>query len=152
MEHPHTSLLLPLFLAQSVFGLLYALLIHWISVNDFLKGSTAWSVVIGDAATLLIQWLFIRDNWHPLVTFGSFAFTGLPMVVTYLYRYQRKVLSHKRRPWPTAALNVRNNAVMDITKMIADIEVAAKDNAVTAGFLLGVVNKLHYVKKILTSV
>ena len=153
MEYPQASPLLSLYLAQLVFGILYAMLIHWLSMNDYLKGSTAYSVVVGDAATLFIQWLFLPEAWHPFVTFGSFAFSGLPMVVSYLYRHQKKVLlSHKRRPWPTAALKVRDDAVMDITKVIADIEKAAKNNEINAGFLLGVVNTLHFVKKTLTSV
>lgn len=152
MEHPHVNPLLPLYLAQSVFGILYAMLIHWLSVNEYLKGSTAYSVVVGDAATLFIQWLFLREAWHPFVTFGSFVFTGLPMIVSYLYRHQKKVLSHRRRPWPTAALRVRDDAVMDISKVIADIEQAAKENKINAGFLLGIVNTLHLVKRTLTSV
>ena len=153
MEHPHVSPLLPLYLAQLIFGILYSMLIHWLSMNDYLKGSTAYSVVVGDAATLFIQWLFLPEAWHPFVTFGSFVFSGLPMVVSYLYRYQKKVLlSHKRRPWPTSALKARDDALMDISKVIADIEKAAKNNEINAGFLLGVVNTLHFVKKTLTSV
>lgn len=41
---------------------------------------------------------------------------------------------------------------MDITRMIQEIERAAKDERITAGFLLGLTNDLHCVKKLLTSV
>jgi hypothetical protein len=154
MTNSHASPLLSLFLAEFTFGLLYAVLIHWISVNNYLSGSTAWSVVIGDAATLFIQWLFIRDNWDPWVTFWCFACSGFPMVVTYLLRYQVKVekKKHTRRPWPTFATGVRDEAVMMITDVIGDIEAKANTNEVTAGFLLGVTNTLHSVKTLLKSV
>ncbi len=149
-----TSPLLSLYLAEFVFGLLYAALVHWISVKHYLRGSTAWSVVIGDAATLFIQWLFIRDVWNPFITFGCFAFSGFPMVVTYLFRHQQHVekVKHCRRPWPTSAIKARDAALMDITRVIGQIECAAKTNTVTPGFLLEVTNSLHYVKKTLTSV
>src|SRR5262245_7531458 len=78
MDHPQTIPLISLFLAEFAFGLLYAALIHWISVNNYLAGSTAWSVVIGDAATLFIEWLFFHDNWSPWITFWCFASSGLP--------------------------------------------------------------------------
>ena len=151
MENSHANPLLPLFLAQSLFGLLYSILIHWISVKNYLRGSTAYSVVLGDAVTLFIQWLFIRDGWSPLVTFGSFAFSGLPMVITYLFRYQQKV-SHKRRSWPTHASAIRDDVNMSITALIKDIEEAAKEERITAGFLIGVINSLHLLKKTLNSV
>jgi len=89
------SPLVPLFITQALFGVLYALLIHWLSVNEYLPGSTAYSVVVGDAATLFIQWIFLRDEWTSLITFASFACSGFPMVVSYLFRHQQKVLSHK---------------------------------------------------------
>lgn len=154
MAYSLTSPLLSLFSAELVFGMLYALLVHWISVKHYLRGSTAWSVVVGVAATLLIQLAFVRSCWSPLVTFSCFAFSGLPMVVSYLVRYQTKVekAKHVRRPWPTAALRARDEAVMDITHMIQEIECAAKANTVTPGFLLQVTNTLHCVKKTLTSV
>jgi hypothetical protein len=148
-----SSLLLPLCLAELVFGLLYALLIHWIALHGWLKGNTAWSVVIGNSATLLIQWLFIPSS-GPWLTFMCFAFSGAPMAVTYLLRHQMRVekAKHTKRPWPTAALRARDNAVMDIAGVIKDIEEAANCNQVNAGFLLTVSNRLHFVKKTLTSV
>jgi hypothetical protein len=154
MDHSHASPLLSLFLAEFTFGLLYAWLIHWISVKKYLQGSTAWSVVIGDAATLLIQWLFIRDGWNPFVTFACFAFSGTPMVITYLFRHQMQVekAKHTRRPWPTAAMRARDDVVMDLSSMIGEIEQAAKENEIDAGFLLSLSNKMHLAKKILTSV
>lgn len=154
MEVPLVSPTLPLYLAEILFGLLYAALIHWLGIKGYLKGQTAWSVVVGDGATLFIQWLFFRESWNPFVTVGSFACSGTPMIVTYLYRHQLLIekAKHTRRPWPTAALKARDDAVMDLSKTIRDIEEAAKNNCVTAGMLLEVSNRLHEMKRTLTSV
>jgi hypothetical protein len=148
----HVSPLLPLYLSELVFGLLYALLIHWITVNGYLKGSTAWSVVIGDAATLLIQWLFLGEAWAPLATFGSFACSGMPMVVSYLYRHQKRVESHKRRPWPNEAARVRDDAVMELTSLADEIARKTKDDQVRLQDLPDWVNRLHLLRSLLKSV
>lgn len=115
------SPLLPLYITQLLFGVLYAMLIHWLSINEYLQGSTAYSVVVGDAVTLFIQWVFFPHTWLPLVTFFSFVFSGVPMIVTYLFRHQQKVLSHKRRPLPNNAMRVRDEAVMDLHLIISKI-------------------------------
>lgn len=145
---------LPLYLAELVFGLLYAWLIHWIAVNGWLKGNTAWSVVVGDGGTLFICWLFIPNEWPPIIVFICFAFSGAPMAITYLARHQMQVekARHTKRPWPTAALRARDEALMDITMTITEIEHAANRNEINAGFLLTISNRLHCVKKVLTSV
>lgn len=116
--NPHVPPLIPLYIAQTLFGVVYAMLIHWLAVNEYLQGSTAYSVVVGDAVTLLIQWIFFPHSWEPLVTFGSFVFSGTPMIVSYLFRHQQRVQSHKRRPLPNNAMRIRDEAVMDISSMI----------------------------------
>jgi len=156
MSNPHVFPLLTLFLSQFLFGLLYAGLVHWVSMKNFWPGSTAVSVIIGDGMTLFIQWLFFKDNWNPFVTFGSFACSGFPMFITYQIRHQmlveKKKASHKARPWPNFASQIRDDVIMDVSKMIVDIEQAAKDSQVTAGFLLSITNGLHGIVKILKSV
>ncbi len=154
MDNAHTSPVLPLLLSEFTFGLLYAALVHWISVNGYLNGSTAYSVVIGDAGTLFIEWIFFHNNWDPWVTFWCFTCSGFPMVITYLLRHQvqEEKKKHARRPWPTFANAMRDEALMGISKVISDIEKAANDNTITAGFLLTAVNALHCVKKVLNSV
>lgn len=153
MNGPHVSPLLPLFFAEIIFGLLYAVLIHWMGMKGYLKGQTAWSVVVGDGVTLFVEWLFFRESWNPFVTLGCFACTGVPMIVTYLYRHQLQIerARHTRRPWPTAALKARDDAVMEISLVIQEIEQAA-ETQVTAGTLLKASNRLHLVKRILMSV
>ena len=155
--NPHESRLLALFLSQFLFGCLYSVLVHWVSVRNFWPGSTAFSVVVGDAATLIIQWLFIPQDWPPIVTFVSFACSGFPMFITYQIRHQmliekKKADSKQRRPWPNFANQMRDNVIMDISKMIADIEEAAKDGTINAGFLLRVTNGLHGIIRVLKSV
>jgi len=107
--------------------------------------------------TLFIQWLFFPESWNPSVTVGSFAASGLPMFITYQIRHQmlvekRKADSKQRRPWPNFANQMRDNVIMDISKMIVDIEQAANDSQVTAGFLLSITNGLHGIVKVLKSV
>ena len=146
--------LLSLYLAETIFGLLYATLIHWGGMQGWLKGQTAWSVVVGDGVTLFIQWLFFRESWNPFVTFGSFVCSGIPMIVTYLYRHYllEEKKKHTRRPWPTAALRAREEALMELSLMIDEIEKAADMGSVAAGTLLKASNRMHTVKRILTSV
>lgn len=145
MEQSLVSPLIPLYITQLLFGILYAILIHWLAVNDYLQGSTAYSVVVGDAVTLFIQWIFFPETWSPQVTFGCFVFSGIPMIVTYLFRHQQKVLSHKRRPWPTAALKARDEAIMELAKMTHEI---VEEKATVAS----VVHRLHQVIGTLKSV
>lgn len=148
------SPLIPLFLAELVFGLLYAVLIHWLGLKGWLKGQTAWSVVVGDAMTMFIQWLFIREQWSPFVTFGCFAMSGAPMVISYFYRHQLLIERARHTPhaWPTKAKHAREDALMEISLVIREIEEAAKQGNVTSGTLLTVSNKLHLAKTILNSV
>lgn len=148
------SPLIPLYLAELVFGLLYAVLIHWLGLKGWLKGQTAWSVVVGDAVTMFIQWMFIREQWNPFVTFGCFAMSGAPMVISYFYRHQLLIerAKHTARAWPTNARHAREDALMELTMAIREIEEAAKQGAVNAGTLLTVSNKLHLAKTILNSV
>ena len=140
-----SSPVLALYLAEFLFGVLYAMLIHWLSVNDYLKGSTAYSVVVGDAMTLFLQWVFFQESWSPLVTFGSFVCSGTPMIVSYLVRHQQRVVSHHRRPWPTAALQAREDAV-SMLDLLAD-QIADGDVSSAS-----VVHRLHQVIGTLNSV
>lgn len=120
MDASPVSPLLPLYLSQSVFGILYASLIHWISVKEYLKGSTAYQVVFGDAMVLFILWLFFRENWNPLVVFACFVFAGAPMVITYLFRHE--VQTHKRKMITGAAARIRDDVVCTLAKLMAEID------------------------------
>jgi len=138
MSYPPISPLVPLYIAQALFGVMYALLIHWLAINNYLKGHTAYSVVVGDAATLFIQWLFFSHTWLPLVTFGSFVFSGVPMIVSYLVRHQQRVesRSHKRRPLPNFVIDVREHALIELNAIADQI---AHENATA----VSIVHRIH---------
>lgn len=146
--NPHVSPLVPLYITELLFGVMYALLIHWLATNSHLKGQTAYSVVVGDAATLIIQWFFFPQSWEPLVTFGSFVFSGVPMIVSYLFRHQQQVekeiKSHKRRPLPNFVLDILERAVMELNAIADQI---AHENATAAG----TVQRLHKLISMLNS-
>lgn len=118
-----------LYIAESLFGVCYAGLIHWIAVNGYLSGSTAYQVVIGDAVTLLIEWAFIPAAWSPVVTFTCFIFSGLPMVISYLIRHEARVESHKRKIITGAGARVRDYVVMDLSALADDMAAERTTNA-----------------------
>jgi hypothetical protein len=62
-----------------------------------------------------------------------------------LFRHQQKVLSHKRRPWPTAALKARDDAIMELAAITHQI---VDERATVAS----VVHRLHMVIGMLRSV
>ena len=127
--------LLSLYLAQTVWGLLYAILIHWMAVNRYGNGGTAASVVVGVAVTLLIQWAFMPDSQIP-ITFGSFACSGFWMFTTYMYRYERRKKSHKARRLPNNAMRIRDEVVMDLGLLADDTAQGDQTNA-------SIVHRLH---------
>lgn len=136
MDTSPVSPLLPLYLAQSVFGILYAMFIHWISVKEYLTGSTAYQVVFGDAGVMFILWLFFRESWSPAVVFACFVFAGSPMVITYLFRHE--VQTHKRKLITGAAARIRDEAVGTLEKIMAEIP----DEQITAVSLMYQLHKI----------
>lgn len=78
-----------------LFGILYAALIRWVSQKD-LVGQTAWSVVFGVAATLLIMVPVFGIDRVSLI-FCFFAASGLPMIVEYLARVQAELHRDKQK-------------------------------------------------------
>lgn len=122
-----TSPLLPLYLSQTVWGLLYAIFIHWMSVNHYGKGGTAFSVAVGVGVTLFIQWLYLPVA-HTSVTFGSFACSGFWMTISYMYRYEKRKKSHKARRLPNRAMKLKDDVCIDLN-MIAEKLSARDENA-----------------------
>ena len=70
--------------ALFAFGILYALLVRWVSIKQ-IEGQTAWAVVIGVTVTLLAM-----IPTFGLITvalmFCFFAASGIPMIVEYILR------------------------------------------------------------------
>jgi len=129
-------------LAEVLLGIGYNRLVAWVHLHNIWHVSV--SVVIGVAATLLIPtlaWPALREAG--LLLTACFAASGLPMIIGSTRRTVEE--SHKRRPWPTAAAQAQDAAVMDLN-LLAD-QVAGKniENA-------QVVNNLHRIIGTLKSV
>jgi len=80
--------------AALVFGILYAGLVRWVSRRGF-EGQTAWSVVVGVAATLLAMIPVLGLNIVAII-FCFFAASGTPMIVEYLLRVQTEIQQDKK--------------------------------------------------------
>lgn len=115
------SPVIPLYLAEFCFGLVYAMLIHWLAVNKYMQGSTAWSVIVGDSGTILIAYAFLQTDIPIHVLILSFACSGLPMTVSYFYRTEQRRTSHKARPIGNRVRKIRDEVVMDLTLVCRDI-------------------------------
>lgn len=132
--------------AEALFGIGFNRLVEWAHLNKLWDVSI--SVVMGVTVTVLIPtltwWRVTMDFWLAAALLSAcFAASGTPMIIGSMRRTVEE--SHKRRPWPTAAAQARDNAVMDLT-MLADQ--VANEQLVNAK----VVHQLHQVIGTLKSV
>ena len=133
-------------LAELLFGIGFNRLVTWAHLHKIWHVSI--SVVIGVTATVLIPtltwWRISLDFWlaAALLT-ACFAASGTPMIIGSMQRSIAE--SHKRRPWPTAALQARDAAVMDLSLLADLVANQETDNA-------KVVHQLHQVIGTLKSV
>ena len=133
-------------LAEMLFGLAFNRLVEWVHLHKLWDVSL--SVVMGVAATVIIPAAFW---WKETLAFWQaaglltmcFAASGAPIIIGSLRRNVAE--SHKRRPWPTAAAQARDAAVMDLN-LLAD-RIANKEIAEAQ-----MVNSLHRIIGILVSV
>lgn len=140
-------------LAEFIFGWGFNALVAWVQKEKIWHVSI--SVAMGVAMTLIIPtpfWWEVELTFSQtiLLLFGCFVASGTPMIYGSTMRTVKD--NHKALPWPRRAAKIRDDAIMDINSLIAQIEDAAKDNQITAGFLLGVSNGLHGIVKVLKSV
>ena len=131
-------------LLEFVFGLGYNWLVAWAHRNEI--WSVFVSVIFGVTGTLVLPLVFWWDHdlhlWQAVLIFlVCFASSGMPMSVG----SARRKVSHKRRPWPTAAARARENALMDLTVLAQRVADGQIEPA-------GIVNTLHEIKGILSSV
>ena len=133
-------------LAELLFGIGFNRLVTWAHLHNIWHVSI--SVVIGVTVTVLIPtltwWRISLDFWlaAALLT-ACFAASGTPMIIGSMQRSIAE--SHKRRPWPTAALQARDAAVMDLSLLADLVANQETDNA-------KVVHQLHQVIGTLKSV
>jgi len=59
---------------------------------------------------------------------------------------------HRLMRWPNAARRAAEDIILEVDALTGQIESAAQKNELTAGLLLAIVNRLHYIKGILNSV
>lgn len=74
------------------------------------------------------------------------------MIVGSMRRTVREKDHKKRRPWPTAAMRVRDDVVMELSSMAHEIADRAKANELSVRDLPDYVNRLHGVIGTLKSV
>ena len=133
-------------LAELLFGMLFNRLVEWAHFHRLWDVSI--SVTMGVAVTVVIPviawWRITLDFWLAAILLTAcFASSGTPMIIGSMQR--RAAESHKRRPWPTAAAQARDDALMDLNLLAEQIASKKVTDAQA-------VNGLHKVIGILKSV
>jgi hypothetical protein len=142
-------------LLELLFGIGYNVLVAYWMKHQMMHVS--WTVVIGVTGTLLFPSIIWFDAtlafWQMGVLLGlCFAASGIPMIVGSQNRTVKEKDSKKRRPWPTAALRVRDDVVMELSAMAHEIAEKAKQSKLSVQDLPDYVNRLHGVIGTLKSV
>lgn len=142
-------------LLELLFGLGYNNLVAYWAKHHMMHVS--WTVVIGVAGTLFFPSVIWFDAtfafWQTGILLGAcFTASGIPMIVGSQNRTVREKDNKKRRPWPTAALRVRDDVVMELSAMAHEIAEKAKQSKLSVQDLPDYVNRLHGVIGTLKSV
>lgn len=142
-------------LIEFLFGLGYNALVALAHEHKLMHVS--FSVVIGVIGTLLIPAVPWFDHkmqfWQAgILLMMCFTASGIPMIVGSMKRTVNEKDNKKRRPWPTAAMRVRDDVVMELSSMAYEIADQAKANELTVRDLPSLVNRLHVVIGTLKSV
>lgn len=142
-------------LIEFLFGLGYNVLVAWAHKHNLMHVSL--SVAIGVAGTVLIPaitWFETEMQFWQAGILLALCFTasGVPMIVGSMKRTVIEKDCKKRRPWPTAAMRVRDDVVMELSSMAHEIAEKAKQSKLTVSDLPDYVNRLHLVIGTLKSV
>lgn len=142
-------------LIEFVFGIGYNALVAF--AHDHKLMHVSLSVAIGVAVTLLVPAAAWFDVAMPFWQAGillalCFAASGVPMIVGSTRRHVLRKDDKKRRPWPNAALKVRDDAVMELSAIAHDIAEKSKTGRLSLNDLPDTVHRLHGVIGILKSV
>lgn len=148
------QVILIVLLVEVLFGLAYNELVAWAHQHQLMHVSV--SVVFGVAGTVLIPAGTWFDDRMPFWQAGillmlCFAASGIPMIVGSTRRSVAEKDNKKRRPWPTAALRIRDEAMMELSMMANDIAEKARAGELTVMDLPSYVNRLHSVIGMLRS-
>lgn len=147
--------ILTVLLVEFLFGIGYNFLVAWLHRHQLIHVS--FSVVFGVIGTLLIPAIAWFDHEMSigqtvaLLTL-CFAASGIPMIVGSNLRTVNGKDDKKRRPWPTAANQVREDVIMELSMMAHEIAESAKNDTLTAGDLPDYVDRLHGLVGMLKSV
>jgi hypothetical protein len=148
MQSPFSPTFPITLLVELLFGIGYNELVAWWQKHSLIHVS--YQVVIGVAATLTIAGagMFASEMkfWQAMVYLVAFfGASGLPMISGSNRRSVKEKESHKARPWPTAALQARDGAVMDLSALAEQVANKKVTDAQA-------VNRLHQVIGTLKSV
>lgn len=143
-------------LLQLLFGFAYNFLVEWAQVK-WKFWHVSLSVIMGVFVTVAIKtaaWpMREMAGWQDgLLLLACFASSGLPMAGFSLRRSAVAPKNHKRQRWPNAARRAAETMLLELDALADKVVKSAERNEITAGLLLGMVNKLHEIKGILNSV
>jgi len=142
-------------LVELLFGLGYNRLAAWLQKHSLMHVS--YQVVAGVAGTLLIAGVGLAQETMPfwqaaallLVCFGA---SGAPMIIGSNLRSVESKETHKARPWPTRALQARDDAIIDLTTLANEIAASAKARKLSIEDFPGYINRIYQVIGTLKSV
>jgi hypothetical protein len=142
-------------LIEFLFGLGYNALVAIAHSHKLVHVSM--SVVFGVAGTLFIPAVFWFDHemhfWHAgLLLLACFTASGIPMIVGSMKRTVNEKDNKKRRPWPNAAMRVRDDVVMELSAMAHEIAEQAKNGELTVRDLPDLIDRMHTIIGTLKSV
>lgn len=140
---------------ELLFGVGYNALVAWAHFHKIWHVSV--SVAIGVTITLLLPVAVWFDREMVFAQAGMllaacFTASGIPMIVGSARRTVQEKDQKKRRPWPTAAMRIRDNVVMELASMAHEIAEKAKNQELTVSDLPDYVNRLHGIIGTLKSV
>ena len=115
-------LLFLILLVELLFGIGFNKLVEWAHQHNLWHVSV--SVVFGVAGTLVIPSVaFLSVSvpfWQVSLIFGAcFVASGIPMIAGGTQRTVKE--SHHRRPLPNYAMRIRDDVVMEISKMLDEM-------------------------------
>jgi hypothetical protein len=82
----------------------------------------------------------------------AFAGSGTPMALLSIKRENDARECHRRRPWPTAALRVKEDVLMSLAAIVHDVKQRTNDSEINTAFLVNLVHDLYEVIGMLKSV
>jgi hypothetical protein len=109
-------------LVELLFGIGFNQLVDWAHQHNLWHVSV--SVSIGVAGTLIIPSVallhLVMPFWQAALVFGAcFVASGIPMIVGGTRRTVKE--NHHRRPLPNYAMHIRDDVVMEISKMLDEV-------------------------------